>query len=58
MTKRHVLIEPVSSNPRAIHSLDWLSFHEIGKQADIYKACPLCAEDGEVRSHADEVEIA
>ncbi len=59
MTKRHVLIEPVVSDPRAIHSLDWLSFYdEIGKQADVYKAWTLCVEESEARSHAPEVEAA
>ena len=59
MTKRHVLIEPVASNPRKIHSLDWLSFYdEIGKQADVYKAWTLCVEESEARSHAAEVEAA
>jgi hypothetical protein len=57
-TKKHMLVERVVVNPRAMeHSRDWLSLYDdLGKRDDVDKAWMLCVEKDEVKNNASEVE--
>lgn len=56
-TKRYVVVEPMVSNPRKMHSVDWIAYYDsLRERSDVEKVWVLCAKEEDVRNRISDVE--